>query len=77
MKFRRDLECLEQFYLISFAKNERIFWILRRNLMKLLGIIFLSLENFIESHEKAENVVNEIYQKRTKESRKRKAKYGR
>ena len=24
-KFRRDLDCLEQFYLINFAKNERIF----------------------------------------------------
>ena len=34
MKFRRDLEFLEQFCLINFAKNERIFWILRRNLMK-------------------------------------------
>ena len=34
MKFRRDLEFLEQFCLINFAKRKLIFWILRKNLMK-------------------------------------------
>ena len=36
-KYRRDLEFLEQFFSINFAKNERIFWIPRKNPMKSLG----------------------------------------
>ena len=34
MKFRRDLEFPEQFSSTNFVKNERIFWILGKNLMK-------------------------------------------
>ena len=60
-KYRRDLEFLEQFFSINFAKNERIFWIPRK---KSHEVTWSSpcLEKFIDLVKKAKMGEN-IYQK--------------